>query len=429
MTIEVKKTTYPESSKTHKKKDTDNIRLITDILDHARTQSQKKKDVLLKEVFKNRSSKFSIRSFDGNTFDKNTKKFTKELINFNKKEINKLHSWFFDLDDDKEYDMNVWSETETSTDVLKTFLLWVIFPVLVLIFSAGAQSLFFGVILFFAIVVGIFKFLIVALKAYAQKRKQERKKAQRNIEIKENIKKNVSKLVREHKKEERIKKTTQDLVDQLDKDGNGIVDVFEGNEFKVLLNKYQEKIKATDEKYIRKFVKVSSWLETKKSNVQLIFDAIKNVKGAPKVLMIDSLKAEIHVYEQVLFNALNMISALIEDDMLTFYEIENVFDNLNMFDSKLEKDISNKLSYIGDGLSDIGDGLKNISAGLNAYVKEMNQSSNRIIESVQTLTYVTAKTNERLEGHLKSINSSIKVGNIVNSINTYQNWQQKKLSK
>ncbi|MDB4661347.1 hypothetical protein OAE69_01450 [Gammaproteobacteria bacterium] len=128
----------------------------------------------------------------------------------------------------------------------------------------------------------------------------------------------------------------------------------------------------------------------------------------------ESLKAEIHVYEQILFNALNMLSALIDDDMLTFYEIENAFDDLNMFDSKLEKDISEKLSNIGDGLS--------------AFVNEMNQSTNRIIESVQTLTYVTAKTNERLEGHLKSINSSIKVGNLVNSINTYQNWRQKKLS-
>ena len=85
-----------------------------------------------------------------------------------------------------------------------------------------------------------------------------------------------------------------------------------------------------------------------------------------------------------------------------------------MFDSKLEKDISEKLSNIGNEL--------------NAFVNTMNKSSNKIIESVQKLTYATAKTNERLEGHLKSINSSIKVGNIINSINTYQNWRQKKLS-
>lgn len=409
-----KETPHPESSKTGTKKDTDNIDVITEILDHARTSSQKKRDILLNEVFKNRSSNLSIRSFNGNIHSENSKKLTKELININKKEINKIRSWFFDLEDD----VSVWSEGESSTtDVLKTFLIWILCPFMVFLLGASESSAFLVFISIFAGFVGIFKFLNVVAIVNDQKRKE----AERDIKIKENIRKTVSKLVLENKKEERIKKTTQDLINQLDEDGNGIVDVIEENDFKVLLNKYQEKIKATDKKYLQKFVKVSSWLETKKSNVQKIFDSIKNVKGVPEVLMVDSLKAEIHVYEQVLFNALNMISALIEDDMLTFYEIEDVFDDLNMFDSKLEKDISKKLSDIGDGLSDVRDGL-------NAFVNEMNQSTNRIIESVQTLTYVTAKTNERLEGHLKSINSSIKVGNLVNSINTYQNWRQKKLS-
>ena len=185
------------------------------------------------------------------------------------------------------------------------------------------------------------------------------------------------------------------------------------------LNKHQEKIKALDTTYLQKFVKVSSWLQTKKSNIQQIFNSIKDLNAKDVDIktnnnLINSVKAEIHVYEQVLFNALNMVSALIDDDLLTFYEIENAFDELNMFDSKLEKDISEKLSNIGNEL--------------NAFVNTMNKSSNKIIESVQKLTYVTAKTNERLEGHLKSINSSIKVGNIINSINTYQNWRQKKLS-
>ena len=189
----------------------------------------------------------------------------------------------------------------------------------------------------------------------------------------------------------------------------------------LLLKEHQEAIKSIDQSYLQKFVKVSSWLVAKKQNIQQVFNSIKTSNELDKIdvdvqnPLIESLPAEVHVYEQVLFNALNMVSALIDDDMLTFYEIENAFDELNMFDSKLEKDISEKLSNIGDGL--------------NAFVNEMNQSTNRIIESVQTLTYVTAKTNERLEGHLKSINSSIKVGNLVNSINTYQNWRQKNMTK
>ena len=37
-----------------------------------------------------------------------------------------------------------------------------------------------------------------------------------------------------------------------------------------------------------------------------------------------------------------MIVSLVEDEMITFYEIHEQFDTLNMFDSKHEKDISQK---------------------------------------------------------------------------------------
>ena len=47
-----------------------------------------------------------------------------------------------------------------------------------------------------------------------------------------------------------------------------------------------------------------------------------------------------------------MIVSLVEDDMITFYEIYEMFDNLNMFDSKHEKDVSQRLTNIGEGLED-----------------------------------------------------------------------------
>ena len=142
-----KETAHPESSKTGTKKDTDNIDVITEILDHARTSSQKKRDILLNEVFKNRSSNLSIRSFNGNIHSENSKKLTKELININKKEINKIRSWFFDLEDD----VSVWSEGESSTtDVLKTFLIWILCPFMVFLLGASESSAFLVFISIFA---------------------------------------------------------------------------------------------------------------------------------------------------------------------------------------------------------------------------------------------------------------------------------------
>ena len=59
----------------------------------------------------------------------------------------------------------------------------------------------------------------------------------------------------------------------LDKDGNGEVDVTEGNEFNLLLKKHQKRIIEVDRNYVQQFVKVSSYLRNKKGkysiNIQL----------------------------------------------------------------------------------------------------------------------------------------------------------------
>ena len=41
------------------------------------------------------------------------------------------------------------------------------------------------------------------------------------------------------------------------------------------------------------------------------------------------LKDDIHTYNLVLFNSLNMIVSLVEDDMITFYEIHEMFDKID----------------------------------------------------------------------------------------------------
>ena len=104
-----------------------------------------------------------------------------------------------------------------------------------------------------------------------------------------------------------------------------------------------------------------------------------------------------------------MIVSLVEDDMITFYEIHEMFDTLNMFDSKHEKDISQKLTNIGDGLESL--------------IYEIRDMGNKISNSIDELTYVTEQSNEQLENQLSEIDSTMKVGNLINTINTYQNYK------
>jgi methyl-accepting chemotaxis protein len=215
------------------------------------------------------------------------------------------------------------------------------------------------------------------------------------------------------KEEQRLKKleiSQTNILSELDKDGNGEVDVIEGNDFNTLLKKHQKSIVEVDRNYVQQFVKVSSYLKTKKGNIQSIFNSIKDTPNQ-EVLneYVEILKDEIHTYNLVLFNSLNMIVSLVEDDMITFYEIHEMFDTLNMFDSKHEKDVSQKLTNIGDGLKDL--------------MYEVRRMGNKISSSIQELSYVTEESNRQLTNQLSEIDSTMKVGNLINTINTYQNYK------
>ena len=218
------------------------------------------------------------------------------------------------------------------------------------------------------------------------------------------------------KEEQRIKelKVSQiNLLSELDKDGNGEVDVIEGNDFNLLLKKHQNRITEIDRSYIQQFVKISSHLKTKKNNIQLIFNSIKDTPNEETLNQyVEILKDDIHSYNLILFSSLNMIVSLVEDDMITFYELHEMFDNLNIFDSKHEKDISQKLTNIGYELRD-----------LMYSIEEMGRN---IENQIGELTYVTEQTNRALDNQLQSIDSSIRTNNLLTGINAYQTYKLKK---
>ena len=110
-----------------------------------------------------------------------------------------------------------------------------------------------------------------------------------------------------------------------------------------------------------------------------------------------------------------MIVSLVEDDMITFYEIYEVFDGLNMFDSKYERDMSEKLNDIGDGIE-----------GLMYEIRDM---SNRVSNKIEKLITITEESNEKIQKQLDGIGSSVRFGNVLSMINLYQNYKRNKLLK
>ena len=107
-----------------------------------------------------------------------------------------------------------------------------------------------------------------------------------------------------------------------------------------------------------------------------------------------------------------MIASLVEGGMITFYEM---FDSLNMFDSKHEKDMSKKLTNIGSGLESL--------------MREIRDMSNQICNSIDELIYVTEASNQQLNEQLIEIESTMTAGNLINAINAHQTYKINKNTK
>ena len=101
-----------------------------------------------------------------------------------------------------------------------------------------------------------------------------------------------------------------------------------------------EKGKEFNQNFTHQFIKVGNYIKQKKSNLQLIFDCTKKVTDKKDLdEYVDILEGEIHSYNLLLINSLNLIVSLIEDDQFTFYDIYEKFDKLNIYNSNWENEI------------------------------------------------------------------------------------------
>ena len=239
-----------------------------------------------------------------------------------------------------------------------------------------------------------------------------------NSSINELIKENKASVETEKKRKSEIrdnlKKSKNKALLQFDKDGNGKLDTVEvEDEFLKLLKKHQPKIIETDKSYIQQFVKISDYHKTQRKNLQTIFDNISKTKNDSELNeLIDLLKEQIHSYESLLFHSFNMITSLVNDDLVTFYQIHNSFDKLNIFNSNHQTELMDKLNNIEDGLYTLISSIRSM---------EVN-----IINELNNLSYITESSFEDLaisvNEELNSIGSSINANNLLTAINTYQNY-------
>jgi hypothetical protein len=209
------------------------------------------------------------------------------------------------------------------------------------------------------------------------------------------------------------------IINDLDQNNDGIVDLI-SNEFNKLFSKNQKRVMEMDKTYIHQFVKVSNFIKTKKQNTQKIFESIRDTSSKEELEeRVNLLKNQIHAYELLVFHSINMIGALVSEDLITFYEIYESFDKLGMFNSNWENEVSEKLTNIGDKLDDLMYSIYN-----------MEQS---IVSELSHLSYITQESfedlNRSVTNQLREVESSINTNNLLTGIQTYQLYKINKNTK
>jgi hypothetical protein len=213
---------------------------------------------------------------------------------------------------------------------------------------------------------------------------------------------------------ELLKNSKVVIFNEIDNDNDGTVDLIQGeDDFIRLLTKNQNIIIEVDKLYIQKFIQLSNYLRTKRKNIQLIYDNIKETYDISDFRdQVGSLKNQIYIYKLLLIQSLNMITSIIENDLITFYDIYEKFDKLNIFNSNWENEMSQKLIDIEDNLNDL--------------LYSIEEMSDKIVNAIGDLSNVIEKSSNSIANQLKGVDSSIKFNNLLTGIQTYQLYKMRK---
>ena len=194
-----------------------------------------------------------------------------------------------------------------------------------------------------------------------------------------------------------------------------LYDILKNTEFKLKVELFKKVVKLTgigvreSMDIVDEFTKKGSL--SKESNILCIvpLDELK-VKG-----YFELIKDDIHLYNVLMVYSLNMIESLVNNNMISFYEIYERFDELNMFDKKHERDLISQLNNLNEGLEDI--------------MKQIELMGQEIVSSIGDLSMITEESTQMINEGLRSVESSINTNNLISSIQTYQIYKVNKNTK
>ena len=217
------------------------------------------------------------------------------------------------------------------------------------------------------------------------------------------------------KKDNSLQSLIIELKSELDLNNDNTVDVIQHeNEFYNLLKSNQSIIldmeKSENRDFTKQFVKLSNFLVEKEKNLQSIFKRISDIKEYENFEAFKSnLIDQIQFYNILRLNSLQMISSFIDDDRITFYMIYEKLDKLGVWNTNFENQFLIKMDLL--------------NSNINRLISEIKDMSQSINSSISELIFITQENTDSVTNKLKEIGSKLETSNLLNTINTYQNYK------
>ncbi len=222
-----------------------------------------------------------------------------------------------------------------------------------------------------------------------------------------------SELIKYYKEQTILKENEFQLMRKsIDGDNDGRIDIVNySKDLKKLLTKNQKIIIEVNKEYLHKIIKLINFLNNKYCNLEFLYDKINDSNSINEYVdLIKILKNSLNNYKSLSMHSFNLIISLKDNNLVVFFEIYEFFEKLNIFNSKWENDISNKLDDVNNNLVEL--------------IYSIHNMERNIVAEINYLTYTTEESfkslNESLSNELQSINSSIDVSNLLSAISTYQ---------
>lgn len=225
-----------------------------------------------------------------------------------------------------------------------------------------------------------------------------------------------------------VSKRKEEFISKFDKDSNGKIDLIEENIFYKLLRKNQTLIDEFHSEGVHHLVKLSKIIKQKESVLTSILKKYISNKEIVSLKYLEKYFEEsFKEYSVLTFNGVNLIMSVLKKDKITYFEIYDKFESLGVFQNSYEK------SVLENGELIINE-LKNVNSNLNVLNDRISDLEVSIYEGLSSLNYTLEDSfldlTNTLETELKGINSSVQVGNFINTINTYQTYKlNSKVSK